>query len=445
MKRILVVDDYFEMLSFLRSMLELSNHAYRVVGVPSAEEGMLELQQKAYDLLITDLRLPGISGFDLARRARRLQPHMPVIMITAYTSDQGQQEAADLGIFRYFRKPLDADELVAAVNAALYGTASPPPPPAPAMATPLAPPGDAGSRLARRLARRARRLQPHMPVIMITAYTSDQGQQEAADLGIFRYFRKPLDADELVAAVNAALYGTASPPPPPAPAMATPLAPPGDAGSRLARRLALLRAETAAVQVVLTRMDGELVHDTGGSLSQEMPGLAATIAGIMAGSYQLAGQLGSDEPFTMQYQAGQSVDIYSANVGADYLISIFLDANGRRGRVGAVWVFAQRAIHDLLPLLPPVTAAAPPPPPPPVVPEPPAPAAAPPVEVAPEPHPVSAPAAPILPAPTAAVDLDAFWEQATQEVDEHEGMRGISWEEARRQGLISRHLGEKPS
>lgn len=360
MKRILVVDDYFEMLSFLRSMLELSNHAYRVVGVPSAEEGMLELQQKAYDLLITDLRLPGISGFDLARRARRLQPHMPVIMITAYTSDQGQQEAADLGIFRYFRKPLDADELLAAVNAALYGTASPPPPPA-------------------------------------------------------------------------------------APAMGTPLAPPGDAGSRLARRLALLRAETAAVQVVLTRMDGELVHDTGGSLSQEMPGLAATIAGIMAGSYQLAGQLGSDEPFTMQYQAGQSVDIYSANVGADYLISIFLDANGRRGRVGAVWVFAQRAVHDLLPLLPPVTAAAPPTPPPLVVPEPPAPAAVPPVEVAPPPHPVSAPAAPVLPAPTAAVDLDAFWEQATQEVDEHEGMRGISWEEARRQGLISRHLGEKPS
>lgn len=372
MKRILVVDDYFEMLSFLRSMLELSNQEYRVVGVPSAEEGMLELQQKPYDLLITDLRLPGISGFDLVRRARRLYAHMPVIMITAYTSDQGQQEAADLGIFRYFRKPLDTDELLAAVHTALYGAV-----PLPAAATP-----------------------------------------EAKGLS-------------------------------PAPA--------SDAASRLARRLALLRADTSAAQVVLTRMDGEIVHDTGGSLSQEMPRLAATIAGIMSSGYELARQLGSDEPFTMQYQAGQSVDVYSANVGADYLLSIFLGANARRGRIGTVWVFAQRAAHDLLLLLPSLTVA----PPPLSVPEPPpvpsaalaAATAAPPPAVTPEPLPVvpsppPAPAPPITAAPappTTDPDLDAFWEQAAQDVNERDGMRGISWEEARRQGLIGKLLDETPS
>ena len=61
-KQILVVDDHFEMLEFLRSMLELSNEAYEVRAVPSAEEGILEMTRAKFDLVITDVRLPGISG-----------------------------------------------------------------------------------------------------------------------------------------------------------------------------------------------------------------------------------------------------------------------------------------------------------------------------------------------------------------------------------------------
>ena len=350
-KRILIVDDYFEMLSFLRSMLELSNQAYRVVGVPSAEEGMLELQQTPYDLLITDLRLPGMSGFDLVRRVRRLHPSLPVIMITAYTSDQRQQEAADLGIFRYFRKPLDTDELLAAIHDLLYDAS--------------------------------------LPAATAAAET-------------------PLPADHV------------------------------------ARRLAMLRADTAAAQVVLARMDGELLHDTGGRLSQEMPGLMAVIAHLMAGSYELARQLGSVEPFTMQYQAGQSVDVYSANVGANHLISIFLDASAHRSRIGTVWVFAQRAVNELLPLLPAITQpeprslpASPPPLPPPAVQSP--------AEIENVTLVGDAAAADVLVVATEQVDLDAFWEQATESLNDNEGMQGISWEEARQQGLIGKNLGETPA
>jgi DNA-binding response OmpR family regulator len=70
-KKLLVVDDRYEMLDFLQSMLELTSEDYEVVAVPSAEEALLELRHANLDLLITDARLPGMSGFDLVRRMRR--------------------------------------------------------------------------------------------------------------------------------------------------------------------------------------------------------------------------------------------------------------------------------------------------------------------------------------------------------------------------------------
>src|SRR5690606_36923884 len=120
-KQILVVDDHFEMLEFLRSMLELSNQDCEVLAVPSAEEGLLELRRAQFDLLITDVRLPGMSGFDLVRRVKALGRDIPVIMITAYSSNQGRKEAADLGVYRYFQKPLDTDSVLTAVHTALHG------------------------------------------------------------------------------------------------------------------------------------------------------------------------------------------------------------------------------------------------------------------------------------------------------------------------------------
>ncbi|MCB0007338.1 MAG: response regulator, partial [Anaerolineales bacterium] len=101
-KQILVVDDHFEMQDFLRSMLELSGRNYDVIAVPSAEEGWLELRRRSFSLMMTDLRLPGMSGLDLIRRARQLQGDLPVIMITAYGTPQGRQEARELGVLRYF-------------------------------------------------------------------------------------------------------------------------------------------------------------------------------------------------------------------------------------------------------------------------------------------------------------------------------------------------------
>lgn len=119
-KQILIVDDSFEILAFLRSLLELADPDFHVLAVPSAEEAFLELHQRPFDLLIADLRLPGMNGLELVRRIRPLRPELPVIALTAYVSSYSRQEATALGIEHYFQKPLDPDNLLAVVRSLLY-------------------------------------------------------------------------------------------------------------------------------------------------------------------------------------------------------------------------------------------------------------------------------------------------------------------------------------
>ncbi|MCZ7669691.1 MAG: response regulator [Chloroflexi bacterium] len=82
------------------------------------------MRRTHFDLVITDVRLPGMSGFDFVRRMHRFQNQAPVIMITAYSSTEGQKEAEELGVLRYFSKPLDTDAVLMAVQVALHGGAS---------------------------------------------------------------------------------------------------------------------------------------------------------------------------------------------------------------------------------------------------------------------------------------------------------------------------------
>ncbi len=261
-KHILVVDDHFEMLEFLRSMLELSSQDYEVLAVPSAEEGLLELRRGNFDLLITDVRLPGMSGFDLIRRVQRLGLELPVIMITAYSSSQGRKEAAELGVLQYFQKPLDTDDVLTAVTRALHGDDAEP------------------------ATKRSTAVQPF----------------------------------ELT--------------------------------EELRRRLETLRVDTGALQLVLSAINGQVLHAAGGGPRLDLDKLAAIIARNVSDSFLLAKEIGSKEPFTLQYHAGARLELYCANVGEQYFLTLFFDAAARRGRIGTIWVFTQRAIKDLQNLLP---------------------------------------------------------------------------------------------
>lgn len=118
-RKILVIDDHFETLALMRALLEGLLEGCRVQTVPSGEEGMLELRQVGYDLLITDVRLPGMSGLELVRRVRRVQPNLPVIVLTGYGSVAWEEEARSLGVQGYLMKPVDGEVLLTAVYAAL--------------------------------------------------------------------------------------------------------------------------------------------------------------------------------------------------------------------------------------------------------------------------------------------------------------------------------------
>lgn len=104
MARILVVDDEEGLREFLSDTLEAAGHT-----VERAEDGEMAyriLKSRAFHVLVTDLKMPGIDGMELVRRTRREQPEMEVVVLTAHGSVAGAVEAMKLGAFDYLEKPI---------------------------------------------------------------------------------------------------------------------------------------------------------------------------------------------------------------------------------------------------------------------------------------------------------------------------------------------------
>ncbi len=117
MHNILLVDDEKNILKVVS--LTLRDCGYGVDTVLSAEEALEKLHQNSYDLLITDLKLPGMTGIDLMVKARSGNADLPVIMITAFGSIENAVDAMKQGAFNYLTKPVNPDELLAVVSAAI--------------------------------------------------------------------------------------------------------------------------------------------------------------------------------------------------------------------------------------------------------------------------------------------------------------------------------------
>jgi CheY-like chemotaxis protein len=118
-KQILIVDDDRELSRMLRATLELFDRSYKIIEVPSAEEAMLEARRYAFDLIIADIRLPGMDGVEMLRRIRKLHPTTQIIIITGGVSSTTEAEARTLNIVAYFSKPLNTDDFIFAVQRAL--------------------------------------------------------------------------------------------------------------------------------------------------------------------------------------------------------------------------------------------------------------------------------------------------------------------------------------
>lgn len=120
MKHILIVDDAFDLARMLQEALKAAHPEISVTVVPSGEEAFLESMRLTFDLLVTDIRLPGISGLDLVRKIRARQPHVKVILISGLSMDEKlmkQRDEAKPDIF--LSKPITLADFMDAVNALL--------------------------------------------------------------------------------------------------------------------------------------------------------------------------------------------------------------------------------------------------------------------------------------------------------------------------------------
>ncbi len=110
MARILVADDEAGLREFITDSLELDDHT--VVSAKDGKEAAKILEERGFDLLLTDLKMPGMDGMTLLRKIRAEQPEVEVIMMTAHGSVENAVEAMKLGAFEYLQKPISGpDEL----------------------------------------------------------------------------------------------------------------------------------------------------------------------------------------------------------------------------------------------------------------------------------------------------------------------------------------------
>jgi len=119
--KVLIVDDEERLAYSLGQTLQLEFPECQADTATSGEEALSSLANKSYDLIIADVRMPGVSGMELIKGVRYLDAEVPIILMTGYGSDSLRWEAAALGVDHYIDKPFDLDDLISTVSRFLCG------------------------------------------------------------------------------------------------------------------------------------------------------------------------------------------------------------------------------------------------------------------------------------------------------------------------------------
>jgi two-component system response regulator MtrA len=114
---ILVIDDSESVLETILTILELSS--YQATGALSGEEGLASFQKGNFDLIVTDLEMPGISGFDVARAIKGMEVNIPVIMVSGSADELTPEKLRESGVDHILAKPFRPAELRRVINEAL--------------------------------------------------------------------------------------------------------------------------------------------------------------------------------------------------------------------------------------------------------------------------------------------------------------------------------------
>jgi DNA-binding NtrC family response regulator len=117
MARILIADDDAASCELFAEVLE--REGYQVDQVQTGDEALSRLPEKLYDLLLVDVRMPGMTGLEVTRAVRKEYPCMPILVMTAFGSMETAVEAIHEGSFDFISKPMNLEELKKTVARAL--------------------------------------------------------------------------------------------------------------------------------------------------------------------------------------------------------------------------------------------------------------------------------------------------------------------------------------
>jgi two-component system response regulator (stage 0 sporulation protein F) len=118
-KKVLIVDDQFGIRVLLQEVL--AQEGYQVFQAPNGPTALDIVKEESPDLILLDMKIPGMDGLEILRNIRKLQVDTKVIMMTAYGELDLIQEAMEMGALAHFTKPFDIDELRQAIRAQLAG------------------------------------------------------------------------------------------------------------------------------------------------------------------------------------------------------------------------------------------------------------------------------------------------------------------------------------
>jgi len=115
--RVLVVDDDPVVAKSIDRVL--TGKGYAVITARDGPEALEKLAQEKYDAVFTDIRMPGMDGFEVAKRIKATQPWLPVVIVTGYGSPESKARAKELGVAGFLHKPLSPEMIEGSAREAL--------------------------------------------------------------------------------------------------------------------------------------------------------------------------------------------------------------------------------------------------------------------------------------------------------------------------------------
>jgi len=117
--RVLFVDDEEELVSTVVERLELRGIA--ATGVVSGEEALTRIEQQPFDVVVLDVRMPGLGGLEVIKRIKQLHPDLAVLLLSGHGAKEDAMTGLRLGAFDYLQKPVDLEDLIAILHRAAAG------------------------------------------------------------------------------------------------------------------------------------------------------------------------------------------------------------------------------------------------------------------------------------------------------------------------------------